>query len=74
MLKEIETARLSEERKTFQREGQMMATDRVWIKVFFTCGTKKAADLKSEVVDATLQITGSDCDPEDILEQHPAWT
>ena len=32
---------------------------------------KEPADLKSEIVYVKLQIKGSECDPENILEQHP---
>ena len=35
---------------------------------------KEPDNLKSRVVDVKLQIKGSECDPEDILEQHPVWT
>src|SRR6218665_3563772 len=41
MLKEIQTARLSEERKGGQREGPMVAKDLVWAMVVLTCGRKR---------------------------------
>ena len=44
MQKEIEKAKLTEEReggRAFQREGQMVARDLVWAIVVLTCGTKR---------------------------------
>ena len=52
MVKEIQTARLSQDRKgafpegreegrAFQREGLMVARDLVWVMVILTRGTKR---------------------------------
>ena len=73
MLKEIQTARLSEQRKgrAFQREGPINGRDASsfdQVTMVLTRGTKEPASLKSEVVDVILlQIRGNECDPYDIF-------
>ena len=80
MLKEIQTAWLSEERKEGHSGGRAHGGKGtiVWAMVVLTRGTKRTCQSKerapSGVVDVKLQTKGSECDPENIFERDPVWT
>jgi len=69
----VSKVKRKEEGRTFQREGPLVAKDLVWAMVVPTRGIEPT-NLKSGIVDVKVQIKGSECDPENILEQHPVWT
>ena len=52
----------------------MVAKLLVWTMVVLTGGTKRTRQSTERRVDVKLQIKGSECDLEAILEQHPVCT
>ena len=52
----------------------MVAKELVWTMVVLTQGTKRACLSKERSDRCKVADKGSECDPEDILKQHPVWT